>query len=64
MNQKCQATQSSDCPEPKKEFSFPFTPYPSQYDFMQALFRAIDQSKIGVFESPTGTVSWLLKAKL
>lgn len=55
--------------------SFPAFPYPTPYaiqtQFMQQLFECIDQRKIGIFESPTGTgkslsmicgaVSWLLE---
>jgi chromosome transmission fidelity protein 1 len=39
------------------DFSFPFTPYEIQTDFMKALFLALDERKLGIFESPTGTVS-------
>ncbi|RXG59350.1 putative ATP-dependent DNA helicase DDX11 [Armadillidium vulgare] len=38
-----------------KKFSFPFTPYLSQEKFMQALFHALEEEKLGIFESPTGT---------
>lgn len=37
-------------------FPFPYQPYDIQEQFMQALYRALDQSKVGIFESPTGTV--------
>ncbi|XP_022086709.1 ATP-dependent DNA helicase DDX11-like [Acanthaster planci] len=36
-------------------FPFPFDPYPIQEDFMRALYRTIEEGKIGIFESPTGT---------
>uniref|UniRef100_A0A672PKY4 ATP-dependent DNA helicase DDX11 n=1 Tax=Sinocyclocheilus grahami TaxID=75366 RepID=A0A672PKY4_SINGR len=42
----------------KKEgirFPFPFQPYPIQESFMEALYTALDQGKVGIFESPTGT---------
>ncbi|KAI9141155.1 helicase C-terminal domain-containing protein [Paraphysoderma sedebokerense] len=41
-----------------KEFSFPFPPYPIQLDFMQSLYDTLNDSniKVGLFESPTGTV--------
>ncbi|KAF9431667.1 DEAD H (Asp-Glu-Ala-Asp His) box helicase 11 [Entomortierella beljakovae] len=59
-------------PTPTTFPAFPYpTPYPIQLDFMQQLFQCIDQRKIGVFESPTGTgkslsmicgaVSWLME---
>lgn len=37
-------------------FGFPFEPYPIQKDFMSNLYNALSQEKIGIFESPTGTV--------
>ncbi|XP_027015139.1 ATP-dependent DNA helicase DDX11 isoform X2 [Tachysurus fulvidraco] len=36
-------------------FPFPFKPYPIQERFMAALYDALEQGKVGVFESPTGT---------
>jgi len=48
-------------PEEKLEtpstFLFPFTPYGIQHDFMTELYSAIEGRKLGIFESPTGTVS-------
>ncbi|KAF9203423.1 ATP-dependent DNA helicase chl1 [Haplosporangium sp. Z 27] len=52
--------------------AFPYgTPYTIQTEFMQQLFECIDQRKVGIFESPTGTgkslsmicgaVSWLME---
>lgn len=38
-------------------FQFPFTPYPIQNDFMKNLYSVIEDGKLGIFESPTGTVS-------
>ncbi|XP_065186759.1 ATP-dependent DNA helicase DDX11-like isoform X1 [Sycon ciliatum] len=38
-----------------KRFSFPFTPYDVQLRFMSDLYRTLDEGKIGIFESPTGT---------
>lgn len=43
-------------PKDFEDFKFPFTPYPIQVDFMRALFTALEEKKIGIFESPTGTV--------
>lgn len=37
-------------------FPFPYQPYNIQEQFMQALYSALDQGKVGIFESPTGTV--------
>ena len=39
-----------------EEFAFPFEPYAIQVDFMKSLYEALERSKIGIFESPTGTV--------
>nr|CAB3236927.1 probable ATP-dependent RNA helicase DDX11 [Phallusia mammillata] len=36
-------------------FPFPFEPYGIQVDFMKNLYEAIENRKIGIFESPTGT---------
>ncbi len=37
-------------------FPFPFAPYDIQEKFMRHLYFAIQEKKIGIFESPTGTV--------
>ncbi|RUS17736.1 helicase C-terminal domain-containing protein [Endogone sp. FLAS-F59071] len=42
-------------PTDMKDFQFPYNPYPIQQDFMSHLYETIEQRKIGVFESPTGT---------
>ncbi len=36
-------------------FPFPFPAYSIQKDFMSALFRCLEDSSLGIFESPTGT---------
>lgn len=38
-------------------FPFPFTPYSIQKDFVAELYQVLEAGKIGMFESPTGTVS-------
>ena len=43
--------------KPPDEFPFPFQPYSIQQDFMRALYSALERGCIGIFESPTGTVS-------
>lgn len=43
-------------PTDVKDFQFPYNPYPIQQDFMRNLYETIEQRKIGIFESPTGTV--------
>jgi chromosome transmission fidelity protein 1 len=39
-----------------QDFDFPFKPYAIQEEFMKELYSVLDQGKIGIFESPTGTV--------
>ncbi|XP_041652395.1 ATP-dependent DNA helicase DDX11 [Cheilinus undulatus] len=39
----------------KAQFPFPYQPYNIQLQFMQALYGALDEGKVGIFESPTGT---------
>ncbi|XP_042351747.1 ATP-dependent DNA helicase DDX11 [Plectropomus leopardus] len=39
----------------RAQFPFPYQPYHIQEQFMQALYSALDQGKVGIFESPTGT---------
>lgn len=40
-----------------QKFEYPFEPYPNQLDFSEQLYKMIDLGSIGIFESPTGTVS-------
>ena len=37
------------------KYSFPFPPYEIQTQLMDAIYQVLDNRKIGVFESPTGT---------
>ncbi|KAI9017958.1 helicase C-terminal domain-containing protein [Phycomyces nitens] len=37
------------------EFGFPYDAYSIQNDFMKTLYNVFTESKIGIFESPTGT---------
>uniref|UniRef100_A0A3Q3W8M1 Helicase ATP-binding domain-containing protein n=1 Tax=Mola mola TaxID=94237 RepID=A0A3Q3W8M1_MOLML len=39
----------------RSQFPFPYQPYDIQERFMRALYTALDQGKVGIFESPTGT---------
>ena len=36
-------------------WDYDFDPYPSQKEFMSRCFEILDQSKVGILESPTGT---------
>jgi chromosome transmission fidelity protein 1 len=45
--------------EPAKipeEFPFPFPPYPIQVDLMKSVYEIFEYGKVGILESPTGTV--------
>lgn len=39
----------------RKDFHHPFAPYDIQQQFMQAVYDCIEEGKVGIFESPTGT---------
>ncbi len=41
---------------PPSKFPFPFEPYDIQKSFMRELYLALEGRKVGIFESPTGTV--------
>eukprot|EP00061_Rhincodon_typus_P011181 g36016.t1 len=43
--------------EASSRFLFPFKPYSIQEEFMSALYDVLEEGKIGIFESPTGTNS-------
>jgi len=43
--------------EVPEKFEFPFEPYDIQQGFMRQLYTCLEQGRIGIFESPTGTVS-------
>ncbi|KAA8909788.1 helicase C-terminal domain-containing protein [Sphaerosporella brunnea] len=40
--------------ENQRDFHHPYTPYPIQLEFMNALYDAIEDGCVGIFESPTG----------
>ncbi|RUP49912.1 hypothetical protein BC936DRAFT_141005 [Jimgerdemannia flammicorona] len=46
---------SLSTPTDFKAFQFPYSPYSIQHDFMTHLYEAIEQRKVAIFESPTGT---------
>ncbi|KAF1835035.1 DNA repair helicase [Decorospora gaudefroyi] len=39
----------------KRDFHHPYTPYDIQDEFMGAVYRCLEDGKVGIFESPTGT---------
>ncbi|KAG2460304.1 DDX11 helicase, partial [Polypterus senegalus] len=46
-----------------RSFPFPYQPYSIQEQFMEALYNVLDQGKVGIFESPTGTEEELKRRK-
>ncbi|XP_075066685.1 ATP-dependent DNA helicase DDX11 isoform X2 [Mixophyes fleayi] len=44
-------------------FPFPFQPYPIQEQFMTELYRVLEDGKVGIFESPTGTEEQLRRKR-
>ena len=39
------------------QFPFPYAqPYEIQLNFMKSLYKTLELEKVGIFESPTGTV--------
>ncbi|OAJ41322.1 hypothetical protein BDEG_24943 [Batrachochytrium dendrobatidis JEL423] len=41
----------------EQEFPFPYQPWDIQTKFMQSLYKTLDNNHVGIYESPTGTVS-------
>ncbi|KAF1937512.1 DNA repair helicase [Clathrospora elynae] len=39
----------------ERDFHHPFTPYDIQREFMGAVYSCLEDGKVGIFESPTGT---------
>lgn len=50
--------QQDDDDEPllDKDFHHPYTPYDVQKQFMSAVYQCLVERKVGILESPTGTV--------
>ncbi|KAI8058558.1 helicase C-terminal domain-containing protein [Syncephalis plumigaleata] len=42
-------------PDSVDAYQFPFPPYDIQLDFMRHLYTTLEEGKVGIFESPTGT---------
>jgi chromosome transmission fidelity protein 1 len=43
----------------QKDYHHPYAPYDVQREFMSMVYKCLEEGKVGVFESPTGTVSRL-----
>lgn len=41
----------------ERNFHHPYTPYNIQKTFMETVYEVLEQGKVGILESPTGTVS-------
>lgn len=41
----------------KIDFHHPYTPYDIQETFMTTVYQVLEDGKVGILESPTGTVS-------
>ena len=39
------------------DFHHPYTPYAIQETFMSTVYQVLEDGKVGILESPTGTVS-------
>lgn len=39
----------------REDYCHPYEPYDIQLDFMRCLYQSIEDSKVAIFESPTGT---------
>lgn len=48
-------TNENELSNQNRHFHFPFIPYDIQSEFMRSLYSVINENKIGIFESPTGT---------
>ena len=43
--------------EKSHDFHHPYTPYDIQVTFMETVYKVLDEGKVGILESQTGTVS-------
>jgi hypothetical protein len=48
---------SEDGMEKSHDFHHPYTPYAIQETFMETVYQLLEEGKVGILESPTGTVS-------
>lgn len=53
---KAQHTPSHDL----RDFHHPYTPYSIQETFMSTVYQVLEDGKVGILESPTGTVRFPL----
>ena len=43
-----------------RDFHHPYTPYSIQETFMSTVYQVLEDGKVGILESPTGTVRFSL----
>lgn len=55
MDKICTNENGNESSNENRHFHFPFIPYDIQSEFMRSLYSVINENKIGIFESPTGT---------
>jgi chromosome transmission fidelity protein 1 len=48
--------ESLQLPTPESFAAFPFQPYDIQLELMKNLYAALEDRKVAILESPTGTV--------
>ena len=54
--EKAQDKSSHD----SRDFHHPYTPYSIQETFMSTVYQVLEDGKVGILESPTGTVRFSL----
>jgi chromosome transmission fidelity protein 1 len=45
-----------DAMDKSHDFYHPYTPYAIQETFMETVYQVLEEGKVGILESPTGTV--------
>jgi hypothetical protein len=55
------AAMSQETGSTTKDFHHPYTPYAIQETFMGTVYQVLEEGKVGILESPTGTVSGHIK---
>lgn len=45
-----------DSSDSTRDFKHPYEAYAIQVDFMNGVYDCIEQGRVGIFESPTGTL--------
>jgi len=59
MIEHVKSSESLDQPDnmvESRNFHHPYTPYSIQETFMHTVYQTLEDAKVGILESPTGTV--------